>query len=178
MLVRLGASRGIRVICVVRRQQQANILRSIGADHVLISGDADFASQLRRLAHEMNATLFLDALGGGRTQEFLNAAPFGSTVVAYGKMSQEPAEIDTLTLVFQDKRVEGFFLRTWLAKRNMLQMLKLTREIQRLASSALQTPVRTRLPLYAAQQGVELYRRSMTGGKVLLVADPEKVPCD
>ena len=77
--------------------------------------------------------------------------------------------------MFSDKRIVGFFLANWLAKKNLLQLLRITRKVQRLLATALQTTVQRRPPLSSAQQGVELYLSNMSAGKVLLVADPQEI---
>jgi D-arabinose 1-dehydrogenase-like Zn-dependent alcohol dehydrogenase len=42
MLVRLGQRFGIAVVCVVRRAEQVELLKSLGATHVLNSADPQF----------------------------------------------------------------------------------------------------------------------------------------
>ena len=54
--------------------------------YVLNSLDEDFFSQPRTLADQLNATLVLDAVGGAQTQQLLDAAPFGSTVLLYSNL--------------------------------------------------------------------------------------------
>lgn len=76
------------------------------------------------------------------------------------------------------QRMVGFYLPDWMAHKNILRVVNDMRRVQRLAKHELQTSIQRRLPLSAVQEAIELYRRNPTAGKVLLVADPAKVPTD
>ncbi|MBZ5556209.1 MAG: zinc-binding dehydrogenase [Acidobacteriia bacterium] len=178
MMVRLGRTHGLTVINIVRRPEQVEMLRAIGAEHVLDSTESEFAPRLGALARRFNATLFLDAVGGAQTQTLVEAAPFGSTIVAYAALSGETSAFHTRTLIGGDKKISGFYLGNWVARRGTPGTLRDFARVQRLSGAELQTTVRRRLPLSAAQAAVEMYRANMTGGKILLVADPEQVPLD
>ncbi len=178
MILRLGLRHRVPVIHVVRRQEQVDLLHSLGAEFVLSSNDPNLSSQLHDLTHRLKATLILDAVGGELVQLLLDAAPFGSTVLLYANLSGERYSMDLRPLGMEGKRLAGFFLGNWAAKRNLVQVLRDTRRVQRLAATDLQTTVQKRLPLSAIRQAVELYQHNMTAGKVLLVADPGKVHVD
>jgi len=109
------------------------------------------------------------------TQRLLDAAPFGSTVLVYSNLSGEPSIFTSETLIFGDKKVVGFFLSNWAARKSFIAKLWFTQRVNQLATSALQTTVQKRLPLSAAQQALHIYRNNMTAGKVLLVANPAEV---
>lgn len=175
MILRLGQTHDIPVIHVVRRQEQVELLRSMGGEYVLNSRHPDFDDQLRALCRRLRATLILDPVGGDQTQQLLAAAPDGSTALVYGSLSGR--RIDTAAAAMGEgrNRVEGFFLPDWLAKRSSLRVLLDLRRVQRLVTNELRTSVQERFPLPAAQHALERYRANPTAGKVLLVADPERV---
>jgi hypothetical protein len=64
--------------------------------------------------------------------------------------------------------VEGFYLGVWTAKQNLLRILGLSQEVQDLAGTDLQSSIYKRLPLSSAREGLELYQKNMTAGKILL----------
>jgi NADPH:quinone reductase-like Zn-dependent oxidoreductase len=138
----------------------------------------DFVGQLRTLAQKLQATLLLDAVGDGMTQQLADAAPFGSTILLYSPLSSQKSIIDPLSAAFRNLHFEGWFLPNWLRGKNFLQSLRLSRHAQSLLATDLRSPIHKRLPLSGAQQGVEVYIRNMTSGKILLVADPQEVPVD
>jgi NADPH:quinone reductase-like Zn-dependent oxidoreductase len=175
MIVRLGARHGVPIINIVRRQSHVELLHSMGAKYVLNTGDADFSAQLQTLAHQLNATLLLDALAGRQTPQLLRAAPAGSTVVVYGYLAREPSVIEATTFLYEEKELTGFYLPNWLAKKGLFQVLRDTSRVQQLAGTDLQTTVQRRVPLSAAQEALELYQGNMTAGKVLLLANQSDV---
>ncbi len=74
MLVRICKDDGIGLVNIVRSQQQADLLRGIGATHVVDSSAEGFAQDLERAIAATGATLAFDAIGGGEmTGTILNA---------------------------------------------------------------------------------------------------------
>ena len=178
MLLQLGKRYNIPIIHVVRREAQVDLVRERGGEYVLNSSETDFADQLRAIAHKLGATLLLDAIGGGMTQQLADAAPFGSTILLYSKLSREDCVIDPFMALVKNLQFDGWFLANWVSKKNLFQMLQLSRQVQSLLGTDLQSPIRKRLPLSAAQQALETYIDNMTAGKMLLVADPQEVALD
>ena len=168
----------IPVIHIVRRQAQVDLVRGRGGKHVLNSSDTDFVEQLRATAHQLQATLLLDAIGGGMTQQLAEAAPFGSTILLYSRLSDQNSVIDPRTALIKALHFDGWFLANWLREKNLLQVLQLSRQAQSLLATDLQSLIHKRLPLSAAQPGVEAYLHNMTAGKILLVANPQEVALD
>lgn len=65
MLVKLCKEEDIPLINVVRRREQVEILRALGAEHVLDSSADGFEDSLTALIRKTDATLAFDAIGGG-----------------------------------------------------------------------------------------------------------------
>jgi NADPH2:quinone reductase len=178
MILRLGLTYRVPIIHIVRRQEQVELLRSLGGEYILNSRDPDFLDQLRTLTHQLKATLILDPVAGEQPQQLLAVAPHGSTVLVYGSLSGSRIEIAPGASSIDDKHVAGFYLPDWMAKKNVLQILMDARRVQRLAITELQTTLQKRLPLSAATQAIELYQANPTAGKVLLVADSGRIRVD
>jgi NADPH2:quinone reductase len=169
MVVRLGQKFSLPIVNVVRRPEQADLLRSMGAEHVLNSSDAGFDDDLRRVCHQLGASIAFDAVAGETSGRVLRAQPHGSRMLVYGGLSLKAVEIDPGSLVYEGKHVEGFWLSGWLRKKNMLSQLRMARQVQELLSGDLKTEIRVRLPLERAGEGIAQYAADMTAGKVLLV---------
>jgi NADPH:quinone reductase len=178
MILRLGKRRDIPIIHVVRRQAQVDWVRGLGGEYILNSSDPDFIDQLRTMAHKLQATLLLDAISGSMTQQLADAAPFGSTILLYSRLSDEACIIDARTALVKDLHFDGWFLPNWLGKKNLLQVLQLSGQAQSLLGTDLQSPIHKRFPLAAAQKGLETYVNNMGAGKILLVANPQEVTLD
>jgi NADPH2:quinone reductase len=110
MLVRICAADGIGLVNVVRRAEQAQVLRDLGAIHVVDSSAPDFADRLTDAIRQTDATLAFDAIGGGslvgdiltameRAQPPLTSyTPYGTTVhkqvYIYGSLDFAPTVLD------------------------------------------------------------------------------------
>ena len=110
MLVRICAADGIGLVNVVRRAEQARVLRDLGAVHVVDSSQPDFANRLTDAIRETGATLAFDAIGGGSLAGDILAAmeraqppltsytPYGTTVhkqvYIYGSLDFSATVID------------------------------------------------------------------------------------
>lgn len=169
MVVRLGQKFRLPVVNVVRRAEQVELLRAMGAEHVLNSSDSGFDAELRALCHKLGATISFDAVAGETAGRVLSAQPRGSRMLIYGGLSLRPAEIDPEALIFGEKHVEGFWLSAWLRRRNLLSQLRVGRQVQSMLSGDLKTEIRARLPLEKAAEALQQYSSDMTAGKVLLI---------
>ena len=110
MLVRICAADGIGLVNIIRRPEQAQVLRDLGATHVVDSSQPDFADRLTEAVRDTGATLAFDAIGGGslassiltameRAQPPLTSwTPYGTTVhkqvYIYGSLDFSPTVID------------------------------------------------------------------------------------
>jgi NADPH2:quinone reductase len=110
MLVKICSADGVGLVNIVRRAEQAERLRELGAVHVVDSSDADFADHLLEAIRETGATLAFDAIGGGslageilwameRAQPPLTSwTPYGTSVnkqvYIYGSLDFSPTVID------------------------------------------------------------------------------------
>jgi len=65
MLVKLCKNENVPLVNIVRSQQQVDILKGLGAEHVCNSSDADFEDRLIEALDATGATLAFDATGGG-----------------------------------------------------------------------------------------------------------------
>ena len=93
MLVKLCLKDGVPLVNIVRKSEQEELLRSLGAVHVCNSASASFATDLTEALKATSATLAFDAIGGGTlTSQILNGmeqaanstagqdySPYGST---------------------------------------------------------------------------------------------------
>lgn len=110
MLVHICREDGIGLVNVVRRPEQADLMRKFGAIHVCDSSTPDFADQLAKAISAVQARVAFDAIGGGTMACTLLAAmeacavagaaqfnPYGSmeakTVNIYGRLDPSPTVI-------------------------------------------------------------------------------------
>jgi NADPH:quinone reductase len=88
MLVKLCLADGIPLVNIVRKPDQEELLRSLGAVHVLNSASPSFAADLTEALKATSATLAFDATGGGTlASQILNGMEeaAASTAAAYSR---------------------------------------------------------------------------------------------
>ncbi|MGA2796207.1 MAG: zinc-binding dehydrogenase [Thermoguttaceae bacterium] len=170
MLLSLAREVRFPLIHVVRRSEQVDLLRSLGAEQVLNSEVAEFTDQLRDLCGRLRATVAFDAVAGEMSGKLLQAMPPKSTVLIYGVLSGENCcGIDPADLLFQDKRIEGFYLSNWLKRRGSIRTLFAANRVQRMMiSGRLRTEIAHRLRFADLQQGLLDYCKNMTAGKAII----------
>lgn len=171
MLIKLCCAKGLPLINIVRRAEQVEMLKAMGANYVLNSEVEDFELQLTKLTHQLKATLLFDAIGGTQTAKLIDASPYGSTVVIYSNLSEQPFTIEPRSLIQGNKSIKSFYLGGWASKRSILQTLKAARKVQALAGDELSSTIQKRFPIDQANEALNYYLNNMTGGKVMLVLD-------
>lgn len=132
MLQKICLADGIPLINIVRSPEQAELLRGIGATHVLNSKDANFAEALTDVIAETGATVAFDAIGGGALGgEILEAmeraavrtaseySRYGSNtfkqLYVYGMLDPSPTSFDRGAIGFQFA-ISGWLLTPFLQK--------------------------------------------------------------
>ncbi|MBJ6725157.1 zinc-binding dehydrogenase [Geomesophilobacter sediminis] len=169
MVVKLGIRFSVPTINVVRREEQVELLRREGAEHVLNSAAPEFDEKLAELCHRWAATIGFDAVAGEMSGRVLGAQPAGSTLFVYGALSMEPSRVDPAALIFERKRLEGFWLSVWFGYKSPAEQLRIAGKAQRLLGSDLKTEIRDRIELEELPDALERFAASATGGKVMVL---------
>ena len=171
MLVAMAAELNFPIINVVRRKAQVELLKSMGAAHVLNSSDDNFVDRLAAIAAELQATTAFEAIGGEMTGTLFNVLPEGSTVFVYGALSEAACDnIDPIELIFRGKTVTGFYLGAWLRERGSLDVLRAASRAQKmLIDGRIETKVQRTVSLEEAVDGLRQYVNHMTDGKLLMM---------
>jgi len=115
LIMAVARDEGFRPIAIVRRDDQAALLKKAGAAHVLNAGAPDFASTLRQLLKSEPARIFLDALTGPVASTIFAAMPKRARWIIYGRLDASSTTMgDAGLFIFAGKRIEGFWLRDWM----------------------------------------------------------------
>lgn len=131
LLIALGRDHGIKPIAVVRRAEQAAVLRELGAAHVIVTSEADPIAQARDILATLKPRILLDAVGDQFTSDLFFAMPSRARWINYGKLSTDaPALTQMGQFIFQDKQIEGFWLTRWMKQADPARIPDAFREIQ------------------------------------------------
>jgi NADPH:quinone reductase-like Zn-dependent oxidoreductase len=168
MLVRLTRSKGIPLINIVRKETQVEHLKALGAVHVLNSSLPGFGEELKGLAAELGATLILDAVSGSQSSILLDAAPRGSTLLIYARLSGDPVLADPGTLIKEEKEIRGFQLGNWLDTKGLLFKLRFIKRVKSALDAELSSQINRTYPLARVEEAISYYRLHMSDGKIIL----------
>ncbi|MCP3141325.1 zinc-binding dehydrogenase [Pyxidicoccus xibeiensis] len=169
MLGVLARKAGIPMVHVVSRPEQVELLRKLGAEHVLSSHEPEFEERLRLMCQELQVSLAFDAVGGRLTGQLSQALVDGGTVIVHGLLSEQECRVHPRDFIFGDKKVEGFWMERWGKRGFGKEKLGAAMAVTAMVGRELQTPVRARLPLESAGEAVRIASSDMTAGKVLFV---------
>ncbi len=169
MIERLARRWNMVSVNVVRRREQVELLKEAGALYVLDSSAVGFEEQLHVLCDRHKVRLAFDAVGGELTAQVASALQKGSKVIVYGALAGESCQMSPLSLIFEKKTLEGFWVSDWIKKISFLRKVRMTAGIQKLLATDLATQVQARFPLEKVQDAIALYREKRTEGKVLLI---------
>lgn len=168
MLIRLTRSAGMPLINIVRKEEHVVSLKEMGAEHVLNSSSPVFKEELFKLAHELDATLFLDAVAGEQSSILLDAAPRGSTLLSYARLSGDPLTVNPHALIVDEKRIMGFQLGNWLQSKGLVFKLSFINSVKKQLGDELASHISRTFSPDRAGEAIEHYRAHMSEGKILL----------
>lgn len=151
-LIGLGKDHGVAPIAVVRRAEQAEALRKLGAADVIVSSAPDAVDAARAIIKLLQPRVIFDAVGDQFAADLFFAMPNHTQWVNYGKLSTQAPKLTQLgQLIFQNKRIEGFWLTRWIKKVGPDRVRDAFVEIQeRFVSGAWKTDVAGIVPLSEA----------------------------
>lgn len=186
MLVKLCLADGIPLINIVRHPEQVDLLRALGATHVLDSSAPGFNTALIDAIEATGATLAFDAIGGGSTADTLLAAmeaallrttggysrygsPVHKQVYVYGMLDPSPR---VLSGGYGMAWGIGGWLMSWcLASLDEADRQRLRERVIAEIDTTFASQYALRLPLAQAlsADAVKVYGTPRTGQKVLLL---------
>lgn len=117
MLIKLAPSQGVTLVNIVRKKEHWNMLKAMGASHVICTADDDWMKQLTAHVKNLNVFVAFDAVAGDMTGELMKCLPNRSFVYVYGGLSIEPiGAIDPMDLIYRRKELRGFHVgKDWLS---------------------------------------------------------------
>ncbi|CAK4083230.1 unnamed protein product [Aphanomyces euteiches] len=167
MLVQHAKERGVNVLAVVRRPEQVQALQALGAEYVVDTSEADWKVKFKELATTLEATLGFDAVSGGLTGDILSNMPNGSEVQVYGGLSGHPVSgVNTLGLIFEGKKVSGFWLVKYLGGLEIPAKIGMIRQVTAGLNKAFKTVVNKSYSLEEAVSAFHDYTGNMSDNKI------------
>ena len=185
MLNRICIQDGVELVNIVRRQDQADLLKAQGASHVCNSASPDFMKELTAALIATGATIAFDAIGGGRLagqiltcmEAAANATAkeysrYGSTVhkqvYLYGSLDRAPTEI--VRNFGMAWGVGGWLLMPFLQRIGNAKAQELRERVARELKTTFASHYDREVSLAQALslEAIAVYSKAGTGGKYLI----------
>src|SRR5215210_721157 len=90
VVLQIARQHGFRTINVVRRREQAEELKALGADEVICTEDEDLVERVREITGRAGLAKAIDAVGGETCGAVVRALSRGGVMLVYGVLSMEP----------------------------------------------------------------------------------------
>lgn len=169
MLIRLARQEDLKVIAVVRREEQAEEVARWGAQEVVVETDPELDAKLRRACRAWRVTAAVDAVGGELAGRLFSALPDGSELIMLGLRAGDTLPISARELIFHGKRVRGFWLAQHLREQGAPAVLRNLSMIRLHAGDALRTSVSLRVGLDEVPVELQSRDSAATPGKVVIL---------
>ncbi|WP_291014783.1 zinc-binding dehydrogenase [Hydrogenophaga sp.] len=189
MLNRICLKDGIGLVNIVRKPEQAELLREQGAKHVCSTGSPEFLAELTDALAETGATVAFDAIGGGKlpgqiltcmeaaiNRNAKEYSRYGSSVYKqvylYGMLDPAPTEFSRSFGMAWG--MGGWLLFPFLQKLGPAEALKLRERVAAELKSTFASHYTRTVSLAEAltPEAIAVYGQRSTGAKVLI--DPSK----
>lgn len=169
MIVRLGKRHGFKTMNVVRRREQVEELKKLGADEVIVDADGPIDEQVKRLTNNRGVKFAIDPVGGATGSEVIASLGAGGRCLLYGSLSDQPLSLHPRKLLSAAVRIEGFWLGDWAKRQSIPTMLRLFREVRALLQDGtLTSDIAATYPMSQVAEAAEHAMRPGKGGKVIL----------
>lgn len=169
-MIQLAKQRGIRTINVVRRSEQAEELKSLGADEVVVSVEGEgLAERVREITGGRGAYGAIECIGGDIFAQVTSSVRNSGTVIIYGAMSGLKATFGIPDPLFRCVKIQGFWLMPWTDSLPTEERACVMAAVMQLLADGVITPYSgQRFPLERAIEAIGVATSAARGGKVLL----------
>jgi len=186
MLQKICLADGIPLVNIVRSDEQAAILKDIGATHVVNSRDEDFRAKLTDAVADTGATIAFDAIGGGAlgsdilqameaaaVREMAEYSRYGSDrfkqLYIYGALDLTPTTLNRLAFGFQWS-VSGWLLLPFFRKAGVETLTAMRQRVLAELTTTFASRYTRTIGLAEALQPdvLRAYERKATGEKFLI----------
>jgi NADPH2:quinone reductase len=99
LFMHLAKIQGFTLISEVRSASQVEVLKHMGAEHVLNSSSSSYPEELKQLLQDLKPSLILDAIGGEKSKLLIQHAPPNSTYMPYANLSEDDSVFDARSLL-------------------------------------------------------------------------------
>lgn len=168
LVIQMAKSKGIKVACTVRRDEQKASLEKLGADLVINTEKEKLQKVIMEKTGEGVSVVF-DAVGGILGAKALASLKSGGKLLAFGALSLDNIPVNSGLMIFKNLKIEGFWLTTWIESlSNESRQNAFKTVLGYLMKQDVKVDVAGTYPLEEFQAALEAYQQPGRNGKIIL----------
>jgi NADPH:quinone reductase-like Zn-dependent oxidoreductase len=170
LAIQLAKQKEIKVACTVRRDEQKDMLKSLGAE-LVINTEKEKLPKVIMEKTDGGVHVVFDAVGGVLGARALSCLKTNGRMMVFGLLSLENIPLNSGLLIFKNLKVEGFWLTTWIESLNQDEREKAFRTIfTLLLTQKVKVDVQATYPLEQFKEALLAYEQGGRNGKVILTS--------
>jgi len=170
MVVKIARERGIRTICTVRREEQADMLHVMGAEAVINTEKDSISERVKTLTDKQGVKACFEAVGGETAEEVLQCMGKGGVMIVYGLLSGKDSSFNSGLLIFREIAIKGFWLSRWMVESSLSTKAKLGMELHSLVKKGvIPFDIGATFPLEKAADAVTYSDTAGKSGKAIIL---------
>lgn len=174
-VIQLARRRGLRTVCVVRRDDQVAGVLEEGADAVVVD-DADLPARVAAAVAGAPIRLGFDAVAGTATGRLSRCLTPGGTLVVYGLLSSPDVTVPAADLVFRGVTLRGYWFTPWFDGASAPDIAGTYAELGALvADGTLKVKIEAVYPMDRVRDALAHAARPGRRGKVLISPNPDMI---
>jgi NADPH:quinone reductase-like Zn-dependent oxidoreductase len=168
LFIQFAKLRGIKTINLVRRKEQIEELKAIGADEVLCTEDGtDIVAEIKRITDGKLAWGAIDPVGGKLGITLSQSVRDDGSILLFGALGGMTVEASTIELLFRNVTYTGFWLSTYFKKAGKAKVIEALNKVFELLAT-IEPFSGTKYPLEKISEALTESLKPGRGGKVLL----------
>ena len=172
MVIQMCHKMNIKTINVVRRQDQVEELKQLGADHVIVADDdtsAGITEEVMKITSGKGAYGAIECVGGTIFKACASSVRVKGTILIYGAMSGLDMTVFIPDPLFRGISIKGWWLANYIKEKTYEEKQSLAKDILELIESKTVEPCTwTIYELKDVAEAIQAATRPARGGKILL----------
>ena len=158
---------GITLVNFVRRAEQAELLKGLGAEIVIDKSQEGWEEEATKILAENKVQAYFDPLGGPDGGKIISLLPSNTWIYLYGCLTSKPLEVNVGDVVLRGKQILGFYMNKELSDPERAKKI-FANTFENLSSGVFKSEIAKRFPHEKFEEALEYYKNWAAKGKVLL----------
>jgi len=133
MVIQLAKVNGFRTVNLVRRGEQVEELKGLGADHAIVVDEScsveEIETHIKSEVAELPIRYVIDPVGGKVGTAMLQCLADGGQFVSYGSLADQSMEVHPRLMMTRNLQMRGFWLGPYMQKKSLASKLMIVRKL-------------------------------------------------